>query len=83
MIFVYVVRQFFDGCSDTEYTGVYTDFWKAADAVIKDQEESFEDDGLEFHLPNQFTPDDQLWIDVISGGLTQGIYYTIDKLELK
>lgn len=83
---VYVVRQFFEDNHDTEYTGVYSNFWKALAAAKADQEKNWSEDtghSLKVHKPNKFSPIDTLWCEVMDQTYPQGIYYTINRMELR
>jgi hypothetical protein len=80
---VYVVRQFFEGCSDASYTGVYSDFFKAILAAGADAKESWGDPGYTFnaHKPRG-EGETELWCEIFFEGRPNGIYYTITKMEL-
>ena len=83
---VYVVRQFFGDCNDNDYVGVYTDFWKALAAAIANQKENWGDRpqyGFGVRKPSAFASGGMLWCEVLWDGKPQGIYYTINRMELE
>ena len=81
---VFVVRQFFEDNHDTSYTGVYSDFWKAVAGAKAEQEENWDDCGLEAcpTFPGEIEENPEIWLEVTFEGKPQGIYFTIDRLEI-
>ena len=81
---VYVVRQFYADCNDNSYIGVYDDFWKALAASIADCKQNHGEPGHSFAVNKPSPHDDSmLWCEVLFNGRLQGIYYTINRLELQ
>ena len=69
---VYVVREFFDGCSDQGYAGVYDDFDLACASAM----EQYEDDEpcrIEVEI---FEDEGMIWFD------NHEHYVTINKMEI-
>jgi hypothetical protein len=80
---VYVVRQFFNDCNDTSYSGAHSDFFKAITAAIADAKAGWGTSGytLTFHEPID-EGSNELWCEVYYEGRPYGIYYTITKMEI-
>jgi hypothetical protein len=85
---IYIVRQFFEGDNDDGYVGAFTDFWKALNAAVEHQKKNWDEEeyGFMVHDSTPYVPNfevTQLWCEVTYEGDPHGIYYTIDKMELK
>jgi len=88
MIEVFVVRQFYEDCNDNSYIGAYSDFWKAVAGAKADQEENYGDEpeyGFKILEPLSMggLTGTQVWCEVTWEGKGHGIYYTVDRMELK
>jgi hypothetical protein len=72
---VYVVRHFFESCNDTNYTGVFDDFFKAAAAILKEATDDYSDYSVKFGSPYG---SDEVWVT-----LEDEIYYTITRMPVQ
>ena len=83
MTHVFVVRVFFSDNNDTTYVGAFTSFEKAAQAAIAYMEKDERDPEEGFRIHDTKPGDTDVWLEETWKGQELGIYYTIDKLEVK
>ena len=81
---VFIVTHLFDDCKDETYIGVYTNFWLSLSELIADFRKNNEDGVERLRILEPSTSvDRRLWAEVTYDGVCEGIYYVIDKVELK
>jgi hypothetical protein len=79
---VFVVTQLFEDNDDASILGVFGDFMDAAKVCHDEAEESWENDDR-YVLTYLHAYYDKAWFEMFYNGDHTGIYFTIDKTELR
>lgn len=81
----FVVRRFFEDAPETDYLGVYADFFKAVSACARSVRYEY-DNAPEYALgihPVTSATDSEVWTEIFYNGKPYGTYYTITKMEIE